>query len=50
MRALIGLALAGVAGSAFAGAPPPPSIPEPGILGLLGVAAAVGIIAARRRK
>lgn len=50
MRVALTLALLGLGGHAVAGSPAPPSIPEPGILGLLGLAAVIGIVAARRRK
>lgn len=50
MRVATVLALAAISGNALAGAPAPPSIPEPGVLALLGIGAVVGLIAARKRK
>lgn len=51
MRTALLFALAAISGTALAGSTvPPPSIPEPGVLALLGIGAVVGLIAARKRK
>ncbi len=49
MRVAILIALTAVSGSALAGIPTP-SVPEPSVWGLLGIAAVVGLIATRKRK
>ncbi len=49
MRIVISIALAVLSAPALAGFAPP-SVPEPSVWGLLGIAAVVGLIAARKRK
>ena len=50
MRTALLFALAAISGTALGGSTAPPSIPEPGVLALLGIGAVVGLIAARKRK
>lgn len=50
MRLAMILALTSISSAALAGIEPPPSIPEPSVLALLGIGAVAGLIAARKRK